>query len=192
MVPIKRAHEIMENRRELPSSHFLLEGEYYAGFWMRAAAAFIDYAILWGIGSLLNLMFFSPFYMRISETLGPMGVEFEPLSFFECIAKGGCEIYFYEVMKASSYLFFLVAILYYSLQLSSKFQATLGMRAFDLKIVDEQGQRISFCRAAARYVSSFLSAMILGIGYLMIAFTSRKQALHDMITSVYVIRHPRR
>ena len=83
---------------------------------------------------------------------------------------------------------FLLAVLYYAAQQSSRLQATLGMRAFGLKIIDEEEQRISFVRAAIRYVASLFSAMILGIGYLMIAFTPRKQALHDMITSVYVIR----
>ena len=41
--------------------------------------------------------------------------------------------------------------------------------------------------ALGREASKFLSTIILAIGYIMAAFTERKQGLHDMIASTYVV-----
>lgn len=43
-------------------------------------------------------------------------------------------------------------------------------------------------RAFARNFSEFLSGLILHIGFLMAAFTSRKQALHDIMTGCLVVK----
>ena len=49
------------------------------------------------------------------------------------------------------------------------------------------GKRISFPRALGRYPAKFLSGIILGIGFLMVAWTQRKQGLHDMIVGTLVL-----
>jgi uncharacterized RDD family membrane protein YckC len=49
------------------------------------------------------------------------------------------------------------------------------------------GSRISFGRANGRYWAKILSAVILMIGYLMAAFTERKQALHDILAETLVV-----
>jgi uncharacterized RDD family membrane protein YckC len=88
-----------------------------------------------------------------------------------------------------SFLFGLIANwLYYALLESSSRQATIGKMALGIKVVDYEGKRISFARATARYFSRFISAIILLIGYLMIAFTKRKQALHDIIAKTLVVK----
>ena len=51
-----------------------------------------------------------------------------------------------------------------------------------------EGGRIGWGRANARYFGKILSAAILGIGFLMAAWTARKQALHDMIAATLVVR----
>lgn len=78
--------------------------------------------------------------------------------------------------------------LYFSLCESQSWQATIGKKIVGIKVVDLQGDRISFARATGRYAAKFLSYMILGIGYLMAGFTSRKQALHDLIAETLVIK----
>ena len=78
--------------------------------------------------------------------------------------------------------------LYYSLMESSLNQATLGKMALGLKVTDLNGNRISFGRATGRYFGHYLSALILGIGYLMIAFSEKKQGLHDMIAETLVVK----
>jgi len=50
------------------------------------------------------------------------------------------------------------------------------------------GDRISMLRSFGRELAKLISALPLGIGFLIAAFTSRKQALHDMIASTLVVR----
>lgn len=71
---------------------------------------------------------------------------------------------------------------------SSNFQATLGKKILGLKVVGLDGEKITFGRASGRWLASILSGFILGIGYLMVAFTAKKQGLHDMIAGTYVIK----
>lgn len=97
-------------------------------------------------------------------------------------------------MVAASFLISFVAQwLYFALLESSKMQATVGKLAIGLIVTDLNGQRISFGRATGRYFAKILSGLILLIGYIMVAFTQRKQGLHDMIanTLVYKTRDPR-
>lgn len=76
--------------------------------------------------------------------------------------------------------------LYEALLTSSSMQATLGKMILGMKVTDLQGQRIDFGRATIRHFAKYLSTAILGIGYLMVAFTERKQGLHDMIAGTLV------
>jgi uncharacterized RDD family membrane protein YckC len=78
--------------------------------------------------------------------------------------------------------------LYYALLESSFKQATLGKMALGLKVTDMEGKRISFGQATGRYFAKILSGLILCIGYLMAAFTEKKQALHDIIVGTLVVK----
>jgi uncharacterized RDD family membrane protein YckC len=77
--------------------------------------------------------------------------------------------------------------LYYTIQESSPKQATLGKQALGIVVTDLNGKRISFVKATIRYFSKFISALILFIGYIMAAFTEKKQALHDIIAGTLVV-----
>jgi len=89
-------------------------------------------------------------------------------------------------------IFELVALvitwLYFALMESSPRGATVGKMAMSLRVVDEQGNRISFGRATGRFFAKFVSGIILLIGYIMVAFTERKRALHDMMAGTLVIK----
>jgi uncharacterized RDD family membrane protein YckC len=78
--------------------------------------------------------------------------------------------------------------LYYALMESSAKQATLGKMALGIIVTDLEGRRIGFGKATGRYFAKILSALILGIGFLMVAFTQRKQGLHDILAGTLVIR----
>lgn len=78
--------------------------------------------------------------------------------------------------------------LYFALMEASPAQGTLGKRALGLKVTDEAGRRIGFGRATGRYAAKFLSGILFNIGYIMAAFTERKQGLHDMIAKTLVVR----
>jgi uncharacterized RDD family membrane protein YckC len=71
--------------------------------------------------------------------------------------------------------------------LSSEWQATVGKRAMSIVVTGVDGSRISFARATGRHFAKYISACILGIGFIMAAFTARKQALHDLIAETLVI-----
>jgi uncharacterized RDD family membrane protein YckC len=78
--------------------------------------------------------------------------------------------------------------LYEAFMESSSYQATLGKMIFGMKVTDLSGNRISFERATGRHFAKWLSTMILGIGYIMVGFTERKQGLHDLLAGTLVRR----
>jgi uncharacterized RDD family membrane protein YckC len=78
--------------------------------------------------------------------------------------------------------------LYYALMESSSLQATVGKLALGMRVTDLNGRRISFERATGRFFAKILSVLTLGIGYLMVAFTPRKRALHDYVAGTLVYR----
>jgi uncharacterized RDD family membrane protein YckC len=81
--------------------------------------------------------------------------------------------------------------LYEALMVSSSNEATLGKMALGLRVTDENGKRLTFTHATGRHFAKYLSALLLGAGYVVAAFTDRKQALHDLILKTYVVRNYR-
>lgn len=66
---------------------------------------------------------------------------------------------------------------------------TPGKMAVRVKVIRRDGQPVSYGRALFRELPcKFISAIILGIGYLMIAFDEQKQGLHDRMADTYVIK----
>jgi uncharacterized RDD family membrane protein YckC len=81
-----------------------------------------------------------------------------------------------------------IQLLYYSIMESSKYQGSVGKIAMGIKVVDLNGNRVSFGTAFIRAIGKLISGMIMYIGYLMAAFTEKKQGLHDMIASTLVVK----
>ena len=86
---------------------------------------------------------------------------------------------------------FITQTLYFSLLESSHFQASLGKIALGIKVINKQGDRLTFLAALIRNAGEFLSGTLLMGGYIMAAFTGKKQALHDIIAGAYLIRPAR-
>jgi uncharacterized RDD family membrane protein YckC len=82
----------------------------------------------------------------------------------------------------------LVAGWLYFAGLESSMGATPGKLVLGMRITTVDGQNISFLRATGRYFAKIISALILCIGYLMIAWDGHKQGLHDKIAGTYVIK----
>ncbi len=80
-----------------------------------------------------------------------------------------------------------ISWLYEALMTSSARGATLGKMAVGLRVVTDQGERLTFARATGRFFGKFVSAIILGIGFIMVAFTDRKRGLHDMMAGTLVV-----
>jgi len=146
----------------------------YAGFWMRFGALIIDWLILGVIGFVITMI--------LGITIGVPTALFSGLIPISDVVAQTAD------SGASTASFGIVGWLYYALMESSEHQATVGKKVLGLKVVDEQGARISFLRATGRYLGKWVSSLILGLGYIMAAFTAKKQALHDFMASCLVIR----
>lgn len=142
----------------------------YAGFWIRVVAYLIDAVVL----TIAQFVIFAVFGVSM---LGADSMDPDAANVFA--TTGG--VLAYTIIMIGS-------ILYFVLMESSSKQGTLGKMALGLIVTDTQGRRISFGRALGRYFAKILSGLILLIGYIMIAFTERKQGLHDMIASTYVLK----
>jgi len=81
-----------------------------------------------------------------------------------------------------------IAWAYFALFESSPARGTLGKLALNLYVSDVHGDPISFWRASFRYWFKSLSSLVVGLGWLMAAFTPRKQALHDLLAGTLVLR----
>ncbi len=84
---------------------------------------------------------------------------------------------------------YVVAQLLYSAGFEcSSFQATPGKRVFKLVVTDASGDRMNFVRALVSNAANGVCAFTLGVGNLMIAFTAKKQGLHDKIGDCLVLK----
>ena len=81
---------------------------------------------------------------------------------------------------------FVVFIGYFVVLQSSTLQTTIGKALLGLKVSTVNGERASALRILGRELAKIVSAIPLYIGFLLAAFTGRKQALHDMIASTVV------
>jgi uncharacterized RDD family membrane protein YckC len=77
---------------------------------------------------------------------------------------------------------------YYAILESGEGQGTIGKKVMKIKVTDMNGERITFMQATGRYFGKIISALILLIGYIMAAFTSKKQALHDIMAGTLVVK----
>ncbi len=141
----------------------------FGGFWIRVVAYIIDSIVL-AIASVPIAMIFG---ISMMAGLDPTAVSDEA-------AAGGNLL--------ANLLSVVLGWLYYALMESSGMQATLGKKALGMIVTDESGGRISFARATGRYFAKILSALILLIGFIMVAFTERKQGLHDKLAGTLVVR----
>ncbi len=78
-------------------------------------------------------------------------------------------------------------IMYYPVFHSSRLQATPGKALLGLKVVSSNGETLSYKYAFLRELAKFLTTATLGVGYMMILFTKRKQTLHDYLLDAVVM-----
>jgi uncharacterized RDD family membrane protein YckC len=141
-----------------PASRALKTEIVLAGFWRRLLAYMIDGVLLGAIGALLA-----------------SAVAALTHNDLDALANVG------PVTAA-------IAWAYFAVMESSPVQGTLGKLALNLYVTDTHGDPITFRRAAIRYVLKTLSTAVLLTGWLMAAFTPRKQALHDLLAGTLVLR----
>jgi uncharacterized RDD family membrane protein YckC len=135
---------------------------YYARLGQRAAAFVIDVALISLVTVIVGVLLEADWSSLFSGDRDPAA----------------------QVLDA---VFFLVAWLYSAPMECSRKQATLGKLALGIQVTDLDGERVSFHRATGRFFGKILSTLILALGYLMAAFTQRRQALHDRMAGALVV-----
>jgi len=134
----------------------------YAGFGKRFAAVFIDGIITMIGGVVIGVIF--GIIMVVGGTDDPDVIE-----------------------GLANILGIVLGWLYYSVMESSPTQGTLGKMALGIKVTDLEGKRVGFGKATGRHFGKIVSVLLLGIGFIMAAFTRKKQALHDMMANTLVV-----
>jgi uncharacterized RDD family membrane protein YckC len=138
----------------------------YGGFWIRFLARLADGLLLTVVNSLITLPF-----------TGLLALE--PTDEASAAFIGGfCLLMLLQLGVSIGYEVGFVG---------SK-GATPGKMLLGLKIVMADGGKVSYARALGRQLSTFVSSIVLMIGYIMAAFDDEKRALHDHMCNTRVIR----
>jgi uncharacterized RDD family membrane protein YckC len=138
----------------------------YAGFGIRFAAYIVD--------SIVNFIFglasgFAVALIMRAETQRAMVVQ-------QLVASG---------------VGMVLGLVYYTFFVG-KYGATPGKMVCRLKIVSPDGSPVGYKKAVGRYFGYWVSSIICGIGFLMIAFDEERRGLHDRICGTRVIKVPSR
>ncbi len=152
------AAEPLEKRALTPEEDVATGAAAHAGFWPRVVAALIDSLILCVL------------------VVGPTSYLF---TFSE--GEYGAGDAFYAL------LVLVVPWLYFAGMESGLRQATWGKRLMRLQVTGLDGAPLGFRRATARYFAKILSALPLMLGFLIVPFTGRRQALHDLLAGTLVV-----
>ncbi len=140
----------------------------YAGFWKRFAAYLIDYVILTVAGAVIG---------------GVLGLGFGAAAVFSDAMQTATVL----SQVAGGLVGMALSLAYYGWFHASTGGATPGKMAIGIKVVRSNGERLTGARSVGRYFATILSSITLLIGYIMAAFTERKQALHDLICDTVVV-----
>ncbi|MCS7180331.1 MAG: RDD family protein [bacterium] len=160
----------------------------YAGFVERFIALFIDLIVFLCLYSIMKVFILKVIpSVDIMENLVPsIQTEIYTFDFF----------YNYFAFLLRSFILFIIFfifLIFYEIFLVGKFGATLGKMIMGIKIVDENGNKISYGTAFIReilikVVFYFLIFFIAGLGYLWALWDKKKQTWHDKIAKTIVIK----
>ncbi len=138
----------------------------YAGFWIRVGAWLIDYVIL-----IVPTMLIAFLVNILSSTSSPDSIN--PVV---------------GLLFALQTLLNLAIPMVYETYFIGKMGQTPGKMVCGIKVVRSDGDSLTYLRAFGRHFAKYLSQLICGIGYIMVAFDDEKRGLHDHICDTRVIR----
>lgn len=153
----------------------------YASFGARFVAMIIDYILIGCIQFLVIAPIMAFLGLGLASQVDSSGTLTEEQAIGMAGAAAGAIMSVVIIVYA-------ISILYFSIMESSKAQASVGKLALGIKVTDANGDRISFGKAVLRSIGKIVSGMILYIGFIMAAFTEKKQGLHDMIANTLVLK----
>jgi uncharacterized RDD family membrane protein YckC len=158
--------------QRLRAGQSVAAGPAFAGFWIRVAAKMIDGIILYAVNLALTALFGLAFAGAMQrQALENPDQPWLMLSFT-------CGMFVLQMLVAMGYTVFFL----------SRFSATPGKLLVRLRVVRSDGSAIGLGRSFGRHFADMLSSMILGIGYVMVAFDDQKRALHDHLCDTRVVR----
>ena len=134
----------------------------YAGFWIRLGAVIVDFIILLLILSIIRYAGFRPITPMLPSWL---------------------------LILILASIFWLIEIVYVVVFWAWRGQ-TPGKMVTGIKIIRTDSSPITWQYALLRYLGCIVSTIIIFIGFILIAFDSRKQGLHDKIADTYVVKLP--
>jgi uncharacterized RDD family membrane protein YckC len=149
----------------------------YAGFWLRFLAFIIDSILV----AIIIQPILSAVYKGVEATEDVMSLELADVLLQSFTPKGPADVLLSWVLPA-------VAIILFWIYRA----ATPGKMLLRAKIVDAQtGAPPSAGQCIGRYLGYYVSIFTLCLGFLWIAFDSRKQGFHDKLAGTVVVRTPR-
>jgi len=153
----------------------------YASFGARFVALLIDSVIV----GCINFIVVAPIMGVLGLGVASQVQDGQPISEEQAVGMiAGLVAGIFSAMLAV----WIISLLYFAIMESSKAQASVGKMAMGIKVTDLDGNRVSFGKAFLRSIGKVLSQMIMYIGYLMAAFTEKKQGLHDIIAGTLVVK----
>jgi uncharacterized RDD family membrane protein YckC len=135
----------------------------YGGFGRRT--------ISWAIDSLITLIVMIPLILVLAKTYGDTNENIVVVGTYAVLVPAH---FFYQVLT-----------------MTSRRQATVGMRVARVYVADIHGNRLSWKRALARNAAKLLT-FYSTIGAFMPLWTKRRQTLHDLVVGSVVLREPLR
>lgn len=147
----------------------------YGGFWIRVLAQMIDGAVTSVVVIPLYFIFIAIFAAGIVH----IGDNPQPEQILALIL---------PIILIFVPLAIAIQWLYEAFTTSSSWQGTLGKRVLNLKVTDLAGNRITFGRATGRHFAKIISGMCMNVGYIIVAFTDKKQGMHDMLAGTLVMK----
>jgi uncharacterized RDD family membrane protein YckC len=97
----------------------------------------------------------------------------------------------YGLKRYMLQLFLWIAIGIYFVWCWSKSGQTLAMQTWQLKVVNEDYQLLTWNKATARYMLASVSLMLFGLGFLWAIVDRGHLFLHDRVLNTYIIYVPR-
>ena len=138
----------------------------YAGFFVRLAAYIVDTVIVWAAMLIVRIP------VWVTTISSPDNFLVKDFIFQYSIK----DILFY-IMQAA----YFVLLTYFT-------GSTLGKKLFQIRVVSAEDRKMTFFEVTFREtVGRFLSALILSIGYIMIAIDKKKRGLHDILSDTNVV-----
>jgi uncharacterized RDD family membrane protein YckC len=140
-----------------------------AGFWLRSVALGVDAGLVAALAT-------------GGATLVGMAIQVGGL--FSSPSEVGLE---WLETVATRLLVVLVVLCYFTLFVGWRGQ-TPGKMLLGLKIIRTTGDEVGYGRALVRWIGQGMSALLFGLGFLMVAFSRQKRALHDKLAGTCVVR----